>query len=678
MTQFVVLAQAPIGPGQFFQPASQRGAQGPGEAIYINTGLTRVVVRGTGFTYDAGGVPIGGTISSIDLFDAGGTTRLAGFSDVALGLESFDLTWTGGTFGAFPAPGWAVFAALLDGDDLVEGAAGDDLLVGFAGEDRIVGGAGQDRVTYAQDDALAGAAGVAVDLASGTARDGFGDFDTLTGIEEVEGTRYDDELVGGSVPLPDGRAYGLFGLDGDDRLEFDYRTLGFAAPGAGDDVVVSLLLEHATFGDTTGQAGPFGRLMTEVSYAEAQGDVAAVFDFATGWIHDPYGGRDALAGLIGGARMTVGDDTFLGASHSERIAGLAGDDTIHGNDGYDTVRYDLDAAYGGSAGVVVFLEGGFAHDGFGDTDTISSIEHAIGTNHPGTEIAGASDVLIGNGVFNILTGLGGADFLDGRDWYDMADYARDAEHGGTAAVYVNLADSFGRDGWGNYDVLLNMEHVRGTNAGMHAPLEQGDVLVGGAGHNMFQGLAGNDIIDGGAGIDDTVSYEADAAFGGGGGVFVDLGAGMAVDGFGDGDVLVGIEWVIGTNNDQPGSPGIGDILLGSDAANQLEGLLGNDVLDGRGGDDRLVSGDGFDIMTGGEGADLFFFDQAQATVDLITDFVPGVDKIGIDVGLGYGFQLAFMAVDGGIAAINQVSGATLVVLGAGSEQDILAALTTSA
>ena len=85
--------------------------------------------------------------------------------------------------------------------DGIHGAAangsGDDVLIGGAGADRIDGGLGNDTVDYSTDAAAGGLQRVRVNLdanGNGTATDGFGDTDTLLGIEYVTGTTLNDEF----------------------------------------------------------------------------------------------------------------------------------------------------------------------------------------------------------------------------------------------------------------------------------------------------------------------------------------------------------------------------------------------------------------------------------------------------------------------------------------------------
>jgi Ca2+-binding RTX toxin-like protein len=114
------------------------------------------------------------------------------------------------------------------GDDALHGEAGDDRLDAGAGSDRMDGGTGDDRLEAGTgDDVVEGGAGddtatfgstgfnagVAADLAGGTAQGAYHGNDRLAGIENLEGTLYDDRLAG------DKRANALDGRSGADALE---------------------------------------------------------------------------------------------------------------------------------------------------------------------------------------------------------------------------------------------------------------------------------------------------------------------------------------------------------------------------------------------------------------------------------------------------------------------------
>lgn len=126
------------------------------------------------------------------------------------------------------------------GANVLSGGAGDDTLVGGAGADSMDGGDGTDLVDYSGE-----SQGVAVDLTAGTAIDGGGATDTLTGIENVTGTDAGDSLRG------DAEDNVLSGGAGDDTLngEDGADTL---IGGDGDDLY---LIGDVGSGQSGGQGG---------------------------------------------------------------------------------------------------------------------------------------------------------------------------------------------------------------------------------------------------------------------------------------------------------------------------------------------------------------------------------------------------------------------------------------
>jgi Ca2+-binding RTX toxin-like protein len=75
------------------------------------------------------------------------------------------------------------------GDNMLDGGAGDDTLQGGLGADSLIGGAGSDTADYS-DSVL----GVTVNLASGTGSGGSAQGDTLSGVENLTGSNYNDSL----------------------------------------------------------------------------------------------------------------------------------------------------------------------------------------------------------------------------------------------------------------------------------------------------------------------------------------------------------------------------------------------------------------------------------------------------------------------------------------------------
>ncbi len=155
-----------------------------------------------------------------------GIERIIGsdFADTIIGVTGTDGILEGGR-GADFIWDYAGSSSLYGGDDddSIYGGIGDDLLVGGAGADSLNGGAGIDTADYS-----ASLAGVNVGFyRKGSGGDSAGD--TMTGVERIIGTSFDDTMVGGGTI--DGI---LEGGDGNDFL-YDYVGDSFLYGGGGVD-----------------------------------------------------------------------------------------------------------------------------------------------------------------------------------------------------------------------------------------------------------------------------------------------------------------------------------------------------------------------------------------------------------------------------------------------------------
>jgi Ca2+-binding RTX toxin-like protein len=499
-----------------------------------------------------------------------------------------------------------------DGNDSLSGGDGADQLRGDAGNDTLIGGEGNDYLTGGSgDDSLVGGNGfdtadyyfsdssgsITVDLLAGTASGGGGN-DTLSGIEEVNGSNFADSISG------DGAANKLNGYDGNDTLNggAGNDTLNGGAGndtllggeggdtldggsgndslsgGAGADILIGGAGNDTLDGGVLTDRISFGADANTVSYASSTAGVNVNFSTVSG---DGSSGFGTAADGMGGTDILINVSRFVGSAHNDIILGSsalifevfeggAGNDTIDGGLVSDTRHgEDTNAAEYSSAGaaVNVNLATGTATGGAGN-DTLRNINQVRGSAY--------NDVLTGSSD-NVLTeqfeGRGGDDTIDGAGGIDLVRY-----YSATAGVSVNLATgiatSLGADAGIGTDTLSNIEGVRGSH---HADLLTGGNVANDA-FEFFQGFAGNDTIDGGSGYDRADYSHSNAAVQvvlGGVGTGTALGSDVGFD------TLISIEGVRGSS--------FNDTLTGSDsgAFESFEGREGNDIIDGKGGVDRV-------------------------------------------------------------------------------------------
>jgi Ca2+-binding RTX toxin-like protein len=111
-----------------------------------------------------------------------------------------------------------------------------------------------------------------------------------------------------------------------------------------------------------------------------------------------------------------------------------------------------------------------------------------------------------------------------------------------------------------------------------------DYVYGLGGDDWLYGGDGADYLDGGGGSGDWARYGTSDAP-----VIVSLATGLGFGGEAEGDQLVRIENLAGTDGD--------DVLVGNGLANELHGGWGNDLLKGGGGADRLDGWHGIDTAS---------------------------------------------------------------------------------
>ena len=308
-----------------------------------------------------------------------------------------------------------------------------------------------------------------------------------------------------------------------------------------------------------------------------------------------------------------------------------------------------------------------------DTIVATEADLVVGTDGDDWP-AGPGPALLNGGVGNdTILGLGGDDIAElgqgddvfyGGTGFDLVDYEFEwlNNPGAASGVIVDLGAGLATDTYGDTDTLIDVEGAYGTDLA--------DLLIAAPGGADFYGNAGNDTISGGAGLD-MARYDNDP-----GAIDVDLGAGTAIDGFGNQDALTSIEGVFGSDfADTLTGDSADNLLVGGNDNDTLIGLGGADLLFGQAGTDSLAGSEGNDTLDGGEGADTLHGEddtdllRGGAGFDSLTGG-SGNDRMFGDAGndtLEGGTEDDVLYGGGGMDALDGQSGADLIVGGAGND-----------
>jgi choice-of-anchor C domain-containing protein len=503
--------------------------------------------------------------------------------------------------------------------DTLTGTDNDNVIRGGGGADTIAGGAGFDTASYSTS-----ASAVTVNLLTNVNTGGDAQGDSLSAMENLTGSDYNDTLTGNTgINVLSGGAGDdtLAGGDGNDTL-IGGSGSDTLTGGNGDDVLLA--------GQDIVYDGLFALTPFDAQYDD--------------WHHyesgETMGGWTVVSGSI-----DIVNSTFFATEHGGYSADLDSftpgsiKQTLTTVVGHSyTVTFDLGGDYFGgdiikslqvsaaaSSQIYTVTEQvgwsasdlGFTYQSFTFTATATSTDlffasldsgssqggplvanvHVLHTTADGgdTLSGGAGDdFLVGAGGNDTIAGGSGADTMVGNGGIDTADYS-----GATGAVTVDLsvatAQNTVNDGT---DTLSGFENLTGSAYADTLTGDAGDnTLDGGAGNDTLSGGGGNDVMAGGAGNDtitggsgtDTASYSGAASA-----VTVNLATATAQNTGGDGtDTLSGMENLTGST--------YADTLTGDGSANAITGGTGNDTLTGAGGSDSFVYyvGDGNDTVTGG-------------------------------------------------------------------------------
>lgn len=501
-----------------------------------------------------------------------------------------------------------------DEDNQLSGGNGDDLLDGGEGADALIGGGNTsagDTVTYA-----ASGGTVIVNLTTG----GIGNIaegDTYSGIENIIGTNFQDSITG------DYSANILSGGLGDDFLFGE----------GGDDTFVASAGADTFFGGTGNDT---------VDYTAS--DAGVTISLETGTAAGGYANGDSLTDIesITGsafADILTGDDndnTLDGGDENDTLRGGLGADTIIGGDGFDTASY-ADS----NEGVTVSLRDNapVATGGTAEGDTLSGIEGLIGSefndNLTGQEnnvedfidagdgndtiyTRGGNDTIIaGDGDDHIIVSLNSDQFANsgdvtGGEGNDTLDFSGTGSNNSSqiianlstqAMTYITPLNTLITNTVEDEVTFSGIENLIGASSQDH--------LTGNAENNILRGLLGDDTLVGGAGADvldggegnDTVDYSSSES-----GVTLNIAAGTGIGGDAQGDTLIDIEYVIGSDHN--------DFVRGSLLPNRFS--MGD-------GNDTVVAGNrqALNEYDGGIGIDTISFAELDIGVTVDLDLLNG-------------------------------------------------------
>jgi len=453
-----------------------------------------------------------------------------------------------------------------DGDNILTGGLGNDVLDGGLGADTIDGGLGTDTISF-----ISGSSGLTVNLGTGSAIDVGSGIKTISNIENITATNFDDMITatGGDNAINGANGNDIFITDGGGDDTFDGGFLGVDT-GGNDRIDYTTSLNGTTI-DLGGVTDVNGFLSVSVG---ANTDLIKN-------IEDIYG-SDAAS------------DTITGDSSAQELRGNGGDDILDGSGGDDDI-------YGGTGSDI--LNGGSTSETNGDTLHFNNLGTAVTLNlvssSAGTATSGAdtdnftnfenyilseqddiinssndADTVTGGGGNDTFFASAGADTFDGGAGSgDIIDYSSrgagiyiEADLSALPNLTVDVRNS-GDDSLIEQDIINNIENVTGS-----------------LGNDRFINGAANNTIDGGVGSD-TLSYENDATG-------ISFNMKLTTGGFYD--IAIGAQLDSVSNIENiTGSTG-GDSMAGDTATNNF---------DGNSGDDTFIASEGGDTYTGGLGND---------------------------------------------------------------------------
>ncbi|MCW1383587.1 hypothetical protein OLX02_12230 [Novosphingobium sp. KCTC 2891] len=367
----------------------------------------------------------------------------------------------------------------------------DNVITGNAGANRIDGGAGIDTANYAN----AGAA-VTVSLAITAAQaTGFGN-DTLTRIENLVGSDFNDRLTGNSG------ANRLDGGMGNDVLSGGAGADTYVVDSSADVIVESTATDIDTvISSVNWTLGSLLENLTLVGTTATMGNGNGRDNVLVGNVLDNsmtgYAGNDSISG-------GAGNDRLNGGSGNDRLDGGVGSDVLTGGNGDDTYVVDRNTdviSESGTDGVdtVISLWDWTLGAGL-ENLTLASAQYTLNAVIAGGGNS-AANVITGNDAMNTLSGYAGDDRIDGKG-------ANDTINGGAGSDTLtggNGADRF------VFNSQVGSDHVTDFASGTDRIGISQSSLRTGDGDLLVEGSAVRGAPGGFAGSAELVIFTTDLA-----------------------------------------------------------------------------------------------------------------------------------------------------------------------
>jgi len=343
-----------------------------------------------------------------------GGIDLVSYQSATAGVVASLATNTG-TAGAAAGDSYIGIEGLIGSEyaDQLFGNGSDNYFQGLGGVDTIDGGGGSDTLTFRY-----ARAGVSVSLAGA----GLGG-DTLTSIENLEGSDYDDTLGGnaGANVITGGKGIDtLFYAGATAAVTVNLATGGTGGWAAGDtyvgienvtgtaynDVITGDGADNVLIGGLGGDTLNGGGGIDTVSYVDSVSGVTV--NLGTGQGTGGSAAKDRYTGVenvIGSSFV----DVLTGGNDANQLAGGEGNDSLNGGNGNDTLLGDGGNDYIRAGNNDDVADGGAGNDNVqGETgnDTLFG-----GAGNDTVNGGGGDDVLDADGGSNNLTGGTGADLF---------------------------------------------------------------------------------------------------------------------------------------------------------------------------------------------------------------------------------------------------------------------------